>query len=166
MRNVPLSFDEKVAAFGDPREYMDDSGHVSADWERKIVSYAQLPSPLALSWNPAVYVRRFKCHHRLVAAFERALRTICADIRAWESVNDFGGCYEFRANRRDRTALSAHAWGIAIDLDVCDNPQGAVPRVEPAVVHAFEAEGFAWGGFFSGKARDGMHFEFVDPARL
>lgn len=93
-------------------------------------------------------VARFRCHRLLVSAFEGSLAAAHAVSEAWQTVNDFGGCYAFRANRRNRARLSTHCWGAAIDLDVCDNPQGREPRVHPAVIRAFEDRGFIWGGRF------------------
>ena len=64
--------------------------------------------------------------------------------------------------------LSAHSWGIAIDLNARWNGYGAAPA--PLGAHSstrelipfFEAEGFAWGGYFQpDNIRDGMHFELA-----
>jgi len=61
--------------------------------------------------------------------------------------------------RLDDTRLSAHAYGIAIDLNAAENPQGAVPVIDPRVVEIMKRWGFAWGGDFD--TPDGMHFEFA-----
>jgi hypothetical protein len=62
-------------------------------------------------------------------------------------------------------SLSPHSWGIAIDLNARWNGYGVQP---PALGHTgsvrelipyFEAEQFAWGGYFSDP--DGMHFEYT-----
>jgi hypothetical protein len=81
----------------------------------------------------------------------------------------FGGTFNWRAiggtERR-----SAHAFGIALDL----NPQAAdfwrwsrqrawKHPVPPAVVAAFEAEGFIWGGRWY--HFDTMHFEYRPEMR-
>jgi hypothetical protein len=69
---------------------------------------------------------------------------------------------------------SAHAWGIAVDLDVSvsDYWRWAGPRpvwrsrIPASVVEAFESEGFVWGGRWY--HFDTMHFEYrpelLDPA--
>jgi len=76
-----------------------------------------------------------------------------------------GGTFATRAIAgTDRT--SAHAWGIAIDIDprVSDywrNMPGKPVwknRVPPAIVEAFESEGFVWGGRWF--HYDTMHFEY------
>ena len=63
----------------------------------------------------------------------------------------------------DRT--SAHSWGIAIDIDVSHSdywrwqkPPGWRNRIPQAIVDAFEAEGFIWGGRWY--HYDTMHFEY------
>jgi hypothetical protein len=69
---------------------------------------------------------------------------------------------------------SAHAWGVAVDIDtrVSDYWRWRRPgtgwrnRVPASVVEAFEAEGFIWGGRWY--HFDTMHFEYrpelLDPA--
>ena len=161
-----LTPEQMVAAFGDPSEYLGSDGTVSTGWERQIVGYAKLPAPLPLSWLKTVRVSRFKCHRRLIPHFEAALADTFGDPEVWATVNDFGGCYEFRANRRDPKRLSAHAFGAGIDLDVAENPQGREPKVHPRLPGIWERNGFLWGGTFKGKAKDGMHFEFADLGRL
>ena len=70
---------------------------------------------------------------------------------------------------KDTGRLSAHAFGIAIDLNVdkglywmWNPPAGKVETVRKnypqAIVDAFEAEGFIWGGKWD--AFDFMHFEY------
>lgn len=161
-----LTDEQVVEAFGDPRPFIGPDGIVTRFWPHKILRVAKLPAPIPLSWDRGVRVVRFQCHHRLVERFEAAFRRVYYSPEAWSSIDDFGGCYEFRAVRGARRSLSRHSWGIAVDLDVADNPMGGEGDMNPLVVEAFEAEGFAWGGRFSGRRVDPMHFEFVDLARL
>jgi hypothetical protein len=64
-------------------------------------------------------------------------------------------------------SLSSHSWGIAIDLNVAWNGYGRRPAdlgergSVRELVPLFEAEGFAWGGYFSSPHEDGMHFELA-----
>lgn len=163
---VTIPFEKKIAVFGDPRPFVRSDGTATEEWVRRTLGRAVLPAPLPLSWDRSRMVGTFLCHRLLVERFEAALDRVHANPAVWATVNDFGGCYAFRVMRGIRDTLSAHAWGIAIDLDVCDNPMGAMPRVHPDVIDAFEGEGFAWGGRFPGRRRDGMHFEFVDVSRV
>lgn len=163
----PLTYAETVRVFGNPEPYLLADGFgVNQEWESKTLAWAGLPRALPLAWDRSRLVKRFRCHAMLVEHFEAAFDAIAKDPRAWETINDFGGCYNFRANRSNAKALSMHSWGAAIDLDVCDNPRGREPLVHPVVVNAFNLQGFLWGGLFKGKQLDGMHFEFADVDRL
>lgn len=153
-----LTDEQVVAAFGDPAPYLREGG-IRVDWETVILDFVELPAPLALSWNPQVRVARFRAHRRLAAAWAAALAAAHAVPECWGQIGDFGGCYMFRANRKNPRALSRHCWGAAIDLDVTDNPQGKEPHVASGLVEVMEAHGFTWGGYFHGAAVDGMHFE-------
>ena len=157
---------EMVQAFGDPAAYLHQDGTVDRAWEQMLV-FAELPAPLPLSWNRTVLVRRFRCHRLVRQPFEGAFQRTFNDPEAWKSIDDFGGCYLFRTNRRNPRELSRHSWGTAVDLDVADNQQGdKTPEMHPKVIEAFELEGFLWGGRFSGASIDGMHLEFADLSRL
>lgn len=80
-----------------------------------------------------------------------------------------GGTYAWRTIQ-DSGKLSAHSFGIAVDLNVAKGPywrwskptSHAVRRAREhypqVVVGAFEAEGFIWGGKWA--SFDYMHFEY------
>lgn len=74
-----------------------------------------------------------------------------------------GACWGF-ANRpiRGTQTASNHSWGLAVDLNAEDNPMGSTFRTDipPAVVRAWEACGFYWGGRYANRP-DSMHFEYV-----
>jgi hypothetical protein len=125
---------------------------------------------------------RLRIHRRAAPALTRVRARIETAIAADPSLRPWlarpGGSY---VNRQiagtDR--LSAHAFGIAVDIDPKrteywrwdrDFPQGkSGPQftrpIPPALVAAFEAEGFIWGGRWY--HYDTMHFEFrpelLDP---
>jgi hypothetical protein len=76
-----------------------------------------------------------------------------------------GGFAERAIAGTDR--VSAHAFGIAVDLDKAmseywrwqkDKPLRWRNRIPQAIVDAFEAEGFIWGGRWY--HYDTMHFEY------
>ena len=66
-----------------------------------------------------------------------------------------GGCYAPRRINRFNAggAISRHAWGIAIDINVKS-------EYHPRVVEIFNSWGFAWGGTWT--SPDEMHFELRD----
>jgi len=76
-----------------------------------------------------------------------------------EKIITFGGCFSFRP-QRTRTKLSAHSWGIAIDLNPESNAQGTIGDMDSSVIKIFREAGFEWGGDWQGKTRDPMHFQF------
>jgi hypothetical protein len=76
-------------------------------------------------------------------------------------VSTYGGGYNFRLMRTSNR-LSMHAYGCAIDLDPDRNQLGDTSPAFadfPMVVEAFEKEGWVWGGRWSGRSCDGMHFQ-------
>lgn len=79
-----------------------------------------------------------------------------------DTVSSFSGCYSPRRVARVPTAgISHHTWGIALDVNVPQNPFGAEPDQDRALVRTFERWGFIWGGTFI--LPDGMHFEYRRP---
>jgi hypothetical protein len=115
--------------------------------------------------------RRILVHERVRPAFARVAGRLQKAVRARPSLSRFlrplGGTFSARKIAgTDRT--SAHAWGIAIDLNVRLSHywrwqrSPALPiwrnRIPQAIVDAFEAEGFIWGGRWY--HYDTMHFEY------
>jgi len=81
-------------------------------------------------------------------------------IDAW-GVSVFSGSYNYRV-MRGGAVLSMHAYGCAIDLDAPRNffhDQDPHFAHIPQVVKAFKDEGWVWGGDWSGRSKDGMHFQ-------
>jgi hypothetical protein len=69
---------------------------------------------------------------------------------------EYAGCYypRFIAGTH---ALSNHAFGLALDLNVPGNQRGTAGQMDRTVVAIFEKWGFTWGG--SWHYTDPMHFE-------
>lgn len=155
-----------IELFGDYRPFLDQGGHISRAWEAQILTVIPLPGPLPLSWNHKLLARTTKVHRLVAPHLSGALGAIFNRPRAWATINDYGGCYMFRANSKNPKELSTHSWGIGPDMDVLDNPQGHAPHVDDEVREIMESFGFLWGGTFKGDAIDGMHWQFADPARL
>lgn len=103
-----------------------------------------------------------RCHKLMIPQLEAAL----ADLQAQGlghliKPEQAGRCFQPRFVERDPVnhALSKHAWGLAIDLNVYDNPEGSTPKMDSRVVAIFEKWGFRWGGRWT--KPDGMHFELA-----
>jgi hypothetical protein len=121
---------------------------------------------------PVTFVGHKVQIHKLVAKSlervdERLTKAIDADPSLRRFFATLGGTFNARAIAgTDRT--SAHAWGIAIDIDVSvsdywrntpkDRPLVWVNRVPQVIVDAFEREQWAWGGRWF--HFDTMHFEY------
>lgn len=158
-----LSDDQVVSLFGDPTPYLtEDGGVVGAAWESRILTPVTLPIPLHISGGGQARVIR--CHKRIAHALAAALDLLYARGE-WGLIKDYGGCYNWRTQRMAAHKRSRHSWGIAIDINVADNPFMGTPQMPPAIVLAFKSAGFAWGGDFIHRP-DGMHFEFADTARI
>jgi hypothetical protein len=100
-----------------------------------------------------------QCHKVMIPQLTAALQEIQKTGLAG-SIKQYGGCYVPRFQGSDRTKpLSMHAWGLAFDINVATNQQGARPQMDPRVVAIFEKWGFRWGGRWS--PPDGNHFELA-----
>ncbi len=107
---------------------------------------------------PGRTVTSFRCHTLLVPVFERVFDVIY-DCGLDHAVSTFDGCYHFR-RRRGGVRLSSHSWGISIDLNASSNRMGSRGNQYPQLVTAFREFGFEWGGDWTGRRRDPMHFQF------
>lgn len=101
------------------------------------------------------------CHRTMLPQLEGALTEIRdSGLSASIKPGQYGGCYAPRFIQRDGSKpLSMHAWGLAVDINVGDNPVGSRPNLDPKVVAIMEKWGFRWGGRWS--PPDGHHFELA-----
>ncbi|HYU29852.1 MAG TPA: M15 family metallopeptidase [Gemmatimonadales bacterium] len=155
---VPNGLDQVLATFGNIYEYVRDDGTLDPRWETEMLTRAPLPFPIPFSWEPTTVVTRLQCHVKLKDIFP-AVFTAIRDKGLQSQVQAFGGCYNFRP-KRTIDKLSAHCWGIAIDLNTRTNAQGTAGDMSPDVVAVFRTAGFKWGGDWSGKSKDPMHFQY------
>ena len=101
------------------------------------------------------------CHRLLVPQLAAALNEVAQeDLGHLIHPGEYGGCYVPRFIGRDtHRALSMHAFGLALDLNVKENYQGTRGNMDPRIVEIFERWGFRWGGYWS--QPDPMHFELA-----
>ncbi len=101
------------------------------------------------------------CNVALFPQIRGAIHEI-VDLGLQDTITSYSGCFAPRHINRIRSAgLSHHSWGIALDINVPQNPFGAEPNQDPRMVRVFEDWGFIWGGTFI--LPDGMHFEYRRP---
>jgi murein DD-endopeptidase MepM/ murein hydrolase activator NlpD len=154
----PHGLDALLAQFGDLYAYLRDDGTLEARWETDQLARAPLPFPIPLSWDPAKQVRSLYCHRRLAPVFPAVFVEI--ERRGLRGkLRTYGGCFNFRT-KRSASKLSTHAWGIAVDLNPETNGMGQDGDMAPGIVAVFESFGFTWGGRWSGRSKDPMHFQF------
>jgi hypothetical protein len=109
------------------------------------------------------------CHKKVVTAIQSALTEITKAGLAQhidvKNSNRYGGCFVSRYNRLAGNfgSPSRHAFGMAFDINITRNQQGAIPQMNCDVVRIMRKWGFAWGGNFW--PLDGMHFEYVGERR-
>jgi D-alanyl-D-alanine carboxypeptidase-like protein/LysM domain-containing protein len=155
---TPNGLEQIIATFGDIRKFIRPDGTLDPRWEHEELGRAHLPFPIPLSWAPNTKATQIICHKKLVDIFVQVFTEIQKQGLA-DHVMRYGGCYNFRA-KRTSSKLSAHCWGIAIDLNPETNAQGTNGNMNPGVIKIFQSFGFKWGGEFSGKSKDPMHFQF------
>jgi hypothetical protein len=160
----PLSVREIKAVYFDfdYTDRSDGSIEIEPGWSKKNI--VELETPVL----DKVFRHSVQVHEKALEPFRRVFERI-----ERSGLNDkiltFDGTFVPRHmawnSKRD---LSPHSWGIAIDLNVRWNAYGHVPTgsgllgsLHELVPH-FEAEGFAWGGYFTPITMcDGMHFELA-----
>lgn len=151
----PQSFHSGAAAqraIGSFRYLTNEDGTISQDprWVSQHITSQTVP-----------LLGRVRCHRVMMPQLQAALAEIeAAGLAGAIKPEQYGGCYVPRFIERDGSRpLSMHAWGLAIDINVADNPVGARPNLDPGVVAIFEKWGFRWGGRWS--PPDGHHFELA-----
>jgi hypothetical protein len=155
---APHGIEEIIEVFGDIRQHIGQDGRLAASWQVNYLARTSLPFPLRLAWDPSRTVTQMTCHRRMTSAFADVFGTI-QDRGLQASVTSFGGCFAFRPQRTGNK-LSAHSWGIAIDLNSESNPQGSAGNMPAGLIEIFRSAGFEWGGDWLGNACDPMHFQF------
>lgn len=149
------------ALFGNP----DANGDGAADpgWYAAHMTTIVPPYQMFYGKTP---VTRISCNKAIAQPLLASLQGILAHYKTENAIRDVGlhhydGCYNFRSKRLG-TSLSQHAYGAAIDIDAAHNPQGKPGGTMPqAAVDIFVQNGAEWGGSWSPKYRDPMHFQWA-----
>jgi hypothetical protein len=150
----PVGLDAIKSEFGDPAQFaIDDGLRVTDAWPSTILHKLPLPAPLTI-WDGR-RVSSISCH-RLVASSLGSILESLHDAGFWQALEPYGGCYCWRPMRAG-TKLSAHCWGIAIDLRIATCKLGTPGDMPQGVIEAFTAQGWRWGGDWVRK--DPQHFQ-------
>ncbi len=155
---APHGSDEILATFGDHSDYLRPDKTPDLKWQSDFLATATSPFPILLAWDRTKYISHFTCHRLLAEVFAAIFLTI-QEHGLQATVHSFGGCFAFR-RQRTGSKLSAHSWGIAIDLNSETNQQGTKGDMDANLVAVFQSTGFTWGGDWEGQTRDPMHFQF------
>ena len=154
----PHGLDEVLSTFGNIYDFIRDDGTLDPKWESAYLARARLPFAIPLSWEPSRMVRSVYCHSHLAELFVEVFTALDAEgLRG--AIRTYGGCFSYRS-KRSHTKLSTHSWGISIDLNPESNWPGGKGDMDEAVVNVFRRFGFEWGGDWSYRSRDPMHFQF------
>jgi hypothetical protein len=156
--NTPRCIEDLRRDFGDPLPLILPDGMIDSAWARSILATIDLPFPIPLSWDRTRSATRLRCHRKAASIFRDAFAKL-KERGLERHVKSFGGCYAFRAKRRNHE-LSTHCWGLAVDLNPETNALGTAGDMSAEVVEVFASLGFEWGGSWTGAARDPMHFQF------
>ena len=135
---------------------------IKGTWESDNIVSIAIPQ---LAGLPPYKPKRIRLHKLAAPRFQ----ALCAE---WDRAGlagkllTYDGGFNPRLIRGSATALSCHAWGVAIDVNVKWNGLGAMPAYRDQegsvreLVTIANKFGFYWGGHFS--RRDGMHFEVAN----
>ncbi|MGH9196423.1 MAG: M15 family metallopeptidase, partial [Acidimicrobiia bacterium] len=151
-----ISGPNAARAFGSFGYIQNEDGTIAPDpaWVKKNIVKSKVP-----------ILGDVVCHRYLIPQLKAALSEIEGEGAAASiDVADYhyqGGCFVPRLIRGQDPgrSVSMHAWGLAIDINVKQNPAGSPSKMDPRVVAAFERWGFRWGGRWS--PPDAHHFELA-----
>ena len=135
--------------FGDP--YQDRLG-----FERKWMTLWIVPQDIraAISCMPEkIYLNR-----SMLAPLEKALRKLI-ELGLSKEILTYDGCFNIRV-KRGSSGISAHAWGIAIDMNAVLNPFRGKVAWSAAFLAVWRDFGWICGADWSPSSRDGMHFQW------
>jgi hypothetical protein len=155
---APVGLEQIIASFGNIYDYLQSDGSLDPRWESDQLGRAKMAFPLPLSWDQTKLAKSIYCHKKLVPVFTDVLAAVQREGLQGK-LRTYGGCYNFRG-KRTGSKLSTHSWGIAIDLNPETNCQGSAGNLDEAIVDIFRRFGFKWGGDWTGKTKDPMHFQF------
>jgi hypothetical protein len=86
-----------------------------------------------------------RCHRAIVDALHAAMQELVdRNLAQLVDPDHFAGCFVPR-RIEEGAALSRHSWGVAVDLNVYDNPRGTIEHQDRLLVQIMDAHGFTSG---------------------
>lgn len=155
---TPNGLAEIISTFGDLASYVRSDGTVDPRWESEKMMAVPIPFSIPLAWDTKIKVSSMRVH-RSIASVLNDTFTAINDRGLASHIKTYGGGYNFRP-KRSVAKYSTHSWGIAIDLNPATNPMGARGDMPMIIVDVFREFGWKWGGDWSGRNCDPMHFQF------
>jgi hypothetical protein len=131
----PHGIDQIIATFGDIFEYILPDHSLDPRWQSDFLARADLPFALTLAWDKRQLANKITCHKLLAGTLTDVFSRIQSG-GLQSKITSFGGCFSFRPQRTG-ARLSAHAWGIAVDLNPETNAQGAAGDMDIQIVSVF-----------------------------
>lgn len=119
---------------------------------------------IPFSWTDQPNQGRAQFHRKAVPQF-LSLWSAWKDAGLLGRVVSYGGSFNARM-QQGSSVLSNHAFGLAFDINVKENPLGKAPAAKGTpgsvvdLVSLANQHGFFWGGHFQSRP-DGMHFELA-----
>ncbi len=106
-------------------------------------------------------VRHIFCNSDIHLVLQASLDAIVA-ANLQNELKTFDGCQNVRCVRGRPNDISAHAWGLAIDINVFTNPMSSVLHTDmsPAFVRCFKSNEARWGGDFLNR-KDPQHISWA-----
>jgi hypothetical protein len=111
--------------------------------------------------NTQIPVRAISLNKDMEKPLENALNAVIA-MGFKDKLITYDGCFNIRSVRGRPNDLSAHAYGLAIDINAQTNPLSSILHTDMSAsfVKCFTNEGFAWGGNFLNR-KDPMHYSYA-----
>lgn len=105
------------------------------------------------------FPKKIFCHKLMQPKLEAGLRCMMAK-NITHTLTSWDGCLQIRTKRLN-SSYSLHSWGLGFDCNAAENLQGKEGNISTDLVDCFKATGLDWGGDFTGKSIDKMHFQIA-----
>ena len=135
---------------------------INGEWndESKWMGLLEVPHSIGIGWKNSLTGKptyRIYCNKDMYEPLLQALEYVSKRGLISE-LKTYNGCFCIRPVRGHKS-LSAHSFGLAIDINAKTNGLGEEPTLSESFIQCFIDAGFTWGGNF--KRKDPMHFQYA-----